>query len=116
MEYRGIPISGLRIEAIEWTPERSEHIRTRTKRYGPGEFDVEPEWATEAAMDVNRLAGPAAKSESLQVVGFSGACQRVLKVWLYPKDLETGEWFGASACEANDTNKRRYQEGKEEAS
>jgi hypothetical protein len=105
MEYRGIPIRGLRIDSVEWTGERAEHIRTRTS---------EPEWATEAALDILRLAGPAMSGESLQVVGFSTSCGRVLKVWLYPKDLEAGEWYGASACEANDTNKRPYGERKEE--
>lgn len=110
MEYRGIPIRGLRIDSVEWTEERAEHIRTRTKRYGENEFDIEPEWATEAALDVDRLAGPALSGDSLQVVGYSGSCRRVLKVWLYPKDLEQGEWYGASACEANRTNRRIYKE------
>ena len=114
MEHWGIPIRGLRIDSVEWIDERAEHVRTRTKRYGPGEFDIEPEWATEAALDPGRLAGPAASGEALQVVGFSTACGRVLKVWLYPKDLEAGEWYGASACEANETNKRMYRERKEE--
>lgn len=114
VEYRGVPIRGLRIDAVEWTEERAEHIRSRTKRYGPGEFDIEPEWATEAATDVDRLAGPAGSGESLQVVGFSVSCGRVLKVWLYPKDLEAGEWYGASASEANETNQRQYRVGKEE--
>jgi hypothetical protein len=112
VEYRGVPVSGLRIDAIEWTEDRAEHIRTRTKRYGPGQIDVEPEWATEAATDPVRLAGPAQSGESLQVVGWSGSCGRILKVWLFPKDMEAGEWYGASACEANDTNKRRYNERK----
>ena len=107
-------IQGLRIDSIEWTEDRADHIRTRTKRIGPGEFDIEPEWATEAALDTDRLAGPANTGESLQVVGLSTSCGRVLKVWLYPKDLEAGDWYGASACEANETNRRRYRERKEE--
>ncbi len=112
VEYQGVPISGLRIEALEWSEERAEHIRTRTKRYGPGEVDIEPEWATEAAMDPDRLAGPAGTGQSLQVVGWSESCRRILKVWLLPKDLEAGEWYGASACEANSTNQRHYREMK----
>jgi hypothetical protein len=64
-------------------------------------------------MDPDRLAGPAAGSDSLQVVGFSAACDRVLKVWLYPKDMDAGEWYGASACLANPTNTRNYQERKQ---
>jgi hypothetical protein len=73
---------------------RAEHVRSRSKRYGTGEFDVEPEWATEAALDRHRLAGPSTIGESLQVVGYSTACGRILKVWLYPKDIEAGEWYG----------------------
>jgi hypothetical protein len=114
VEYRGIPIRGLRIDSVEWTDERAEHIRARTKRYGPGEFDIEPEWATEAALDADRLAGPSNTGKSLQVVGFSASCRRVLKVWLYPKDIEAGQLYGASASEANETNRRRYRERKEE--
>ena len=104
-----MPISGLRIDSVEWTDERAEHLRTRTKRHGEGEIDIEPEWATEAVMDPHRLAGPAATGEALQVVGESPACGVVLKVWLYPKDIEAGEWYGGSACEATDTNKRNYR-------
>lgn len=55
-QYGGIPIRGLRIDSIEWTDERAEHIRTRTKRIGPGEFDIEPEWATEAALDTDTIS------------------------------------------------------------
>ncbi len=113
-EYRDIPDSSLRIEAIEWTDERVDLIRNRTKRLGSGEIDIEPKWATEAAMDVYRLAGPAHSGGSLQVVGFSQSCRAVLKVWLYPKDLEAGAWYGASACLASQTNQRQYKKRKEE--
>jgi hypothetical protein len=113
VEYRGVPIQGLRIDSVEWTSDRAEHIRSRRKRHGPGEFDLEPEWATEAALDRHRLAGPAMTGEALQVVGYSPSCGRVLKVWLIPDDMEAGGWYGASACEANDTNKRTYREHKE---
>lgn len=34
----------------------------------------------------------------------------VLKVWLVPKDLERGYWWGASACDANDGDRRQYWE------
>ena len=48
--YDGIPISQLPIDEVDWE-HRGEYIRTRSKRKGPEEFDVEPEWATEAVMD-----------------------------------------------------------------
>ena len=43
----------LPIEGVDWS-YRGEYIRTRSKRK-PGEFDVEPEWATEAVMDEQRI-------------------------------------------------------------
>jgi hypothetical protein len=44
--YDGIPIPHLPIEEVDWQ-HRDEYIRTRSKRTGPDEFDVEPEWATQ---------------------------------------------------------------------
>jgi hypothetical protein len=41
--YEGVPLEDLAINDIDWT-YRGEHIRTRSKRKGPNEFDVEPEW------------------------------------------------------------------------
>lgn len=96
--YEGIPLSELRIDIIEWTPERSAHIRTRSARYArPNEFDVEPEWATEAALDPVRLVSTTA-GKSIEVIGLSRSAPprqasqdgRLLKVWLYPKDHGRG--------------------------
>ncbi len=109
-----MPVSSLRIEAIEWTDERVDHIRTRTKRLGLADVDIDPEWATEAVMDIYRLAGPAGSGDSLQVIGYSRSCGMILKVWLFPKDIEEGEWYGASACVANKTSQRQYENRKEE--
>lgn len=55
--YQGIPLTELRIEAVDWT-HRAEHIRHRSTRHGP----------TEAALDARRLvavrgAGPSSFSE-----------------------------------------------------
>ncbi len=113
-EYFGIPLERLRIESVRWTPEISEHITTRTDRYGPNEFNIEPEWATEAAMDPDRIVAPAgANSDSLEVVGFSKSANQLLKIWLYPDSLQDGAWFGASASKANSTDRRNYKEVKE---
>lgn len=113
-------LEDLPIETVDWT-HRAEHIRWRSQRYGPAEFDVEPEWATEAAMDRNRLIDRAS-DRSVVVIGWSSSAPprqpqdegRVLKVWLVPKDLQHGDWWGASACEANDSDRRQYQEKADE--
>lgn len=96
------------------TDEQADHIRTRTKRLGLAEVDIESEWATEAVMDIYRLAGPASSGESLKVIGYSPSCGKILKVWLFPKYIEEGEWYGASACVANKTNQRQYEGRKKE--
>lgn len=115
--YEGIPLSELRIDVVEWTLERAAHIRTRSTRYGRStEFNVEPEWATEAALDPRRLVSTTA-SKSIEVIGLSRSAPprqadqmaRILKVWLYPKDLQRGHWLGASACEANEQERREYR-------
>jgi len=110
-EYFGIPLERLRIESVYWSSDRSDHIRTRSERYGPNEFDVEPEWATEAVMDTNRIVAPAAaNSDALEVIGFSPSAGELLKVWIYPEGLEEGRWLGASASKANSTDRRNYKE------
>lgn len=91
-EYFGIPLERLRIESVYWSPERSDHIRTRSARHGPNEFDVEPEWATQAVMDPKRIVAPAAaNSDSLEVIGFSASTNELLKVWIYPRRSRGGE-------------------------
>lgn len=115
-DYAGIPLTRLRIEAVDWT-YRGEHIRTRSKRKGPKEFDVEPEWATEAALDPDRIFRTTG-GMSIEVIGLSpsapprreGETGRLLKVSIVPKRLEEGEWWRASASEANETDRRRYRE------
>ncbi len=61
--YDGVPYAELVFEEVDWS-EAVEHIRDRHRRLDrPSEFDVEPEWATEALADpggwsVRRAAGP----------------------------------------------------------
>jgi hypothetical protein len=116
-EYEGIPIRKVRIEAIEWPPEAEDHIRNRAQRKGrPNEFNVEPVWATEAALEFSRIVDIA--GESIVVVGRSwsapprekGDSGRILKVFLRPKDLEQGIWEGRTACDASDSDRRQYKE------
>jgi len=102
MEYFGIPLSELRIDALNWSAERAEHIRTRKERYGPNEFDIEPEWATEAALEPNRIVGLAGGlSQSIEVIGHSEGAQALLKVWLYPASRQDA--FGLEPRPAKQT-------------
>lgn len=114
--FGGIPYGNLPRESVDWT-HAGEHIRTRSQRKGRAEFDVEPEWATEAALDPEALIGPGSSTTSIEVIGFSPSAPaadgnglgRVLKVWLVPKDdPPSGEWWGASACAGNDQDVAAY--------
>ncbi|WP_166354364.1 hypothetical protein [Phytoactinopolyspora limicola] len=67
----------------------------------PGDIDLAPEWATEAALDEERLVlapDPSSKSgTSIRIVGYSPSANRILVVILVPKDidaLEDGEYWG----------------------
>ena len=115
--YEGVPLAELRVETVRWTRAAAEHIRTRRARYPDrvSEFDVEPEWATEAALDPDRLVATTGGA-SIEVIGRSGSAPprtpnekgRVLKVWLVPEDMDEGAWLGASACAANGKERRAY--------
>ena len=106
---------------MDWS-EAAEHIRNRSGRTGrSGEFDVEPEWATEALADPRRLVGSAGSRSRLtvKVLGWSesaplpeaGQHGRLLKVIVAPKDHPpTGRWWGATGMDANDADRRRYEE------
>lgn len=111
--FYGIAPEDLPIDDVDWE-HRGAYIRTRSTRR-PGDFDVEPEWATEAAFDeFRRVAAPdpASKTgESIRVVGYSQSADRVLVVILRPKRLPSidGSWWGVNAWAANSTAMRRYQ-------
>ena len=57
-KFDGIPVGELPIDEVVWSEERAKHIRTRTERKGPVEINIEPLWASEAALDPNRLVRP----------------------------------------------------------
>lgn len=107
--YRGIPLEDIEIEGVMWTDEQAEHLRTRTIRYGPGETNLEPEWATEAALDpFGQVRLPKGESHSLIVIGWSYSARRVLKVFIHPIDLQAGLWAGGSAAKVKDSVAKRY--------
>jgi hypothetical protein len=112
--YDGIPVPELRIDSLEWTRERTDYIRTRSKRKGQDrEFDVEPEWATEAALDPSAVIRRDRASKSglgIRVTGYALGAGRVLTVIVLPKDHPpTGDWWGVNSWAADDRDRREYE-------
>lgn len=119
--YDGVPYGELTFAEVDWS-EAVEHVRDRSGRLERAdEFDVEPEWATEALADPHRLVGSAGSRSGLtiKVLGWSpsashrgaGESGRLLKVIVAPKDHPpAGRWWGATAMEANEADRRRYEE------
>lgn len=114
--YDGIPVSELRIDSVEWSPEQTDHIRTRSARY-PDALDIEPEWATEAALDPRARIGldPSSKTgEGMRVTGRSIGAGRVLTVVLLPAaHPPTGSWLGATSWVTKGRDLRDYREEEE---
>jgi len=115
--YDGIPVEELAIEEVGWT-ERGDYIRTRSARKGRPEFEVEPEWATEAATEPRRLLGLDLASRSqrtIHVIGWSAAAGKLLTVILLPKHRPPdGRWFGVNAWASNSRDERAYRTGTNE--
>lgn len=110
--YDGIAIPDLRVDSVTWTAGQAEHVRTRSSRY-PGAVNLEPEWATEAAMDPKRRFGldPASKTgEGIRVVGRSATAAQVLTVILIPEGHPpTGAWLGVTAWVTKGRDLRDYE-------
>lgn len=107
----GIPVEELRIDLIDWS-HRGEYIRTRRRRRRD-DTDIQPEWATEAAVaDANRLLSTrgSRSGRSIRVVGWSPSARLLLTVILVPKDLNEGEWWGTNAWLADERDGRGYHE------
>jgi len=105
--FMGVPLEALSIDSVEWLEEAVQHMRERR-----AEQDVrcpEPEEATEAALDVDRVVRVAAGGKSLKVVGRSASTGFLVKVWLWPNDMSNGEWFGGSAVDANSSDENIYE-------
>jgi len=71
--YDGVSYVDLTFTEVDWC-EAIDHIRHRGHRRGqPAEFDLEPEWATEALADPRRLVGSAGSRSGLtiKVLGWS---------------------------------------------
>jgi hypothetical protein len=93
--------------------ERAKHIRTRAERKGPAEVNIEPLWASEAALDPNRLVRRGGGRESVEVLGYSPSARRVLLVWIYTTEHPPGDiWQGGSAIVAGRRLRAAYWEGR----
>jgi len=70
---------------------------------------LEPEWASEAALDpFGQLRLPNGESKSLIVIGLSDSVQAVLRVFLHPIDMNAGIWAGGTAAKAKTSVADRY--------
>jgi hypothetical protein len=110
--YDCIPYEELSIETVDWQ-HRADYIRQQSlRKKQANEFDVEPEWATETALDPRGLVGDGGSDsgETVKVVGYSSGAGRVLTVLLMPKDRPPdGDWWGVNAWSANSTDERKYR-------
>jgi len=112
-EFDGIPLSELPIDEVAWSEERAKHIRTRAERKGPAEINIEPQWASEAALDPNRLVRRGSGRESVEVLGYSPSARRMLLVWIYTTEHPpSGVWQGGSAIAAGRRLRAAYWEGR----
>lgn len=97
---------------IDWR-HRAEYIQSRSRRR-PGDVDIQPGWADEAASDEDAAwldPDPKSKSgNSVRVIGFSATAGMVITVILVPKG--EGEWWGANAWHANGTDEGIYRKGR----
>ena len=107
------PLSELLIDEVAWSEEQAKHIRTRADRKGPAEFNIEPLWASEAALDSNRLVRCGSGRESVEVLGYSPSARRVLLVWIYTTEHPPTEiWQGGSAIAAGRRLRTAYWRGR----
>ncbi|PZS40362.1 MAG: hypothetical protein DLM62_03330 [Pseudonocardiales bacterium] len=110
--YDGVPYELLPRDSAEVTPVSAEHLRTRRERKeSEHEFNIEPEWAVEAALDPAALLGDGGSTsrESVLVIGRStsapplqyGEVGRVLAVYVIPATHPPdGRWFVVTAWTA----------------
>jgi len=107
--YDGIPVVDLRISVTD-VPD-PVHLR-RSARY-PGEVDIDPAAAMEAATDPHGLIARDPRSrtgEAIRVIGYSATAGQVLLVVLLPDDHPpTGHWHIVTAWPAGRRQTAAYQ-------
>jgi hypothetical protein len=112
-DFDGIAVGELSIDEVVWSDDRAKHIRTRIERKGPAEINIEPLWASEAALDPNRMVRRGSGGESVEVLGYSPSARRVLLVWIYTTEHPPdGMWHGGSAIVAGRKLRAAYWEGR----
>ena len=118
LRYRGHRLRDLLVVDIEWSEWHEGHLMKRTIRYpdNPDELDIEPEWATEAALDDCRLLSVTQEND-LRVTGWAQEVPsaswsqrpgRVLRVVLKPRDIDAGLWSGVTAMPASQAAADNY--------
>lgn len=112
--YDGVPVVELPVTEVD-VPDPA-HL-CRSLRY-PGEVDIDPTSAIEAACDERGLVARDPKSrtgEAVRVVGYSPTVGRVLVVVLLPDDHPpTGRWHVVTAWPANRRLRAAYAAADEE--
>ncbi|MGH7882433.1 MAG: hypothetical protein ACREN8_05945 [Candidatus Dormibacteraceae bacterium] len=100
------------IDTVDWT-YGAEHIQQRSQRKGHREYDLEPQWATEATLDRKRLVRDSGSKsgQTIAIIGYSPSIGKILTVILIPKDHPARDaWWGVSAWLANKKDQRAYTE------
>ena len=116
--YRGRRLGDLEVIDVTWSEWSAGHLRTRRARYpdDQDELDIEPEWASEAALDPERWLS-VTKENDLRATGWSLHAHpatwshrrgRVLRVVLKPIDIDDGYWSGVTAAPASREAAERY--------
>jgi hypothetical protein len=107
---------------VTWSDWATDHLHTRRARYpeDPDELDIEPEWASEAALDPEGWLS-ITRENDLRATGWSPHADpaswssrqgRVLRVVLKPIDIEDGYWSGVTAAPASKAAAERYWRGR----
>ena len=116
--YRGYRLRDLEVVDVMWSEWSEGHLRTRRARYpdDQDELDIEPEWASEAALDPEGWLS-LTKENDLRVTGWSPHAYpaswsyrqgRILRVVLKPIDIDDGFWKGVTAAPASREAAERY--------
>lgn len=116
--YRGHRLCDLEVNDISWSEWSAGHLQNRTARYpnDPDELDIDPEWATEAALDYHRRLS-ITESNDLRLTGWSPHAPsaswsqregRVLRVIVKPFDIVGGVWSGTTAAPASEGASNSY--------
>ena len=109
--FDSVAYADLLIETVDWSRARERGHDPATRSLRGGGDDVSAEHATEAVFDQAALLydSGSRSGETIEVLGYSHAARRVLRVLLRPKDQPaTGEWWGETAWVAGARFRQMY--------